>query len=100
MPVHERPVLIPADLLRDENLSPDEIFAGQGANRLENVKSRIAERACKHLAAARKLAAPHKALAAFLPAALVPLMLRARHRELPLYRRQMALLRASLTGRI
>ena len=61
-----------------------------------------------HFSQARKLAKPRKALAAFLPAAPVPLYLaRLGARdfdvfrmpvEIPLYRRQFAMLRASWRG--
>jgi phytoene synthase len=49
---------------------------------------------------ARHLSQPAAALAAFLPAALVPLYLKRRMLELPLYRKQLTLLSAALRGRI
>jgi phytoene synthase len=52
------------------------------------------------LAAARKAKMPKQALAAFLPATLVPLYLRNPARDVPIHRRQIALLGASLRGRI
>jgi phytoene synthase len=93
-------LFLPADLLREACLSPDEIFAGQGGEKLETVKTKIAERAHRRLSSARKYVIPPTALAAFLPAALVPLMLRARKAELPLYRRQIALFGAAWRKRI
>ena len=93
-------LFLPADLLREAALSPDEIFAGQGGEKLETVKTKIAQRALRRLSSARKYTIPREALAAFLPAALVPLMLRSRKAELPLYRRQIALYGAAWRKRI
>lgn len=52
------------------------------------------------LARARRLPKPGHALAAFLPAALVPLMLREPPRDIAIHRRQLALLGAALRGRV
>ena len=49
-------------------------------------------------AAAQDLAKPGDALAAFLPAALVPLYLK--RPDPPLYRRQLVFLRAAICGRL
>jgi phytoene synthase len=54
----------------------------------------------ERLARARRLTVPRQALAAFLPAALVPLYLRRSMKDLPLYRKQLAMLSASLRGRV
>ncbi len=54
----------------------------------------------QRLARARTLATPKKALPAFLPATLVPLYLRNPRKDVPVHRRQLALLGASLRGRI
>jgi phytoene/squalene synthetase len=56
--------------------------------------------AIAHLARARKLPKPGKALAAFLPASLVPLYLHNPAKDIPIHRRQLRLLSASLRGRI
>jgi phytoene synthase len=54
-----------------------------------------------HLAAAHRLARPGRALPAFLPAATVPVYAKAPPgAHVPLYRRQLAMLRASLRGRL
>jgi len=53
-----------------------------------------------HLARARTLPKPRKALAAFLPAALVPLYLHNPAKDVPVHRRQLRLLGASMRGRI
>jgi len=52
------------------------------------------------LAQARRLAKPRRAVAAFLPAALVPLYLRNPKKDVPLYRKQLAMLAASMRGSI
>lgn len=54
----------------------------------------------EHLARARSLARPKKIIAAFLPAALVPLYLRDPQKDVPLHRRQLRLLHAGMQGRI
>jgi phytoene synthase len=100
-------LMLPRDMLEAERLSRDDIFTGKNAG-LRPVIATIAERARTRLAAARKLPRPKQALAAFLPAALVPLKLKRltaagldpfRHKaEVPLHRRQLALLSAALRG--
>jgi phytoene/squalene synthetase len=59
-----------------------------------------AEAAAAHLRLARRMARPKRALAAFLPAALVPIYLRDPRKDVSIHRRQIALLGASLRGRI
>jgi len=103
-------VMLPRDMLEAEGLSRDDVLAGQYPERLRPVVAAIAERARTRLAAARKLPRPKQALTAFLPAALVPLKLKRltaagfdpfRHKaEVPLHRRQLALLSAALRGGI
>lgn len=102
-------MMLPRDMLEAEGLSRDDILAGKNIG-LRPVIALIAERARSRLAAARKLPRPKQALAAFLPAALVPLKLKRltaagldpfRHKaEVPLHRRQLALLSAALRGGI
>jgi phytoene/squalene synthetase len=58
------------------------------------------EDARTHLARARRMAKPKRTLPAFLPASLVPLYLRNPAKEVSIHRRQLALLSASLRGRI
>jgi phytoene/squalene synthetase len=103
-------VYLPLDLLRAEGLSPEDVLAGRACAKLKAAIGRVADRARAHLAAARKLHQPKAALAAFLPATLVPLYLNAvtkpsfdpfRQRVEPaLFRRQFALLSASFRGTI
>jgi phytoene synthase len=102
-------VMLPRDMLEAEGLSRDDILAGKNIG-LRPVIAPIAERARSRLATARRLPRPKQALAAFLPAALVPLKLKRltaagfdpfRHKaEVPLHRRQLALLSAALRGGI
>ncbi len=101
---------LPKDLLAGESLTPQEVFAGRGGARLRRVMDVVAARARLHLAAARSHGRPGAGLAAVLPAATVPAYLKLITRpgfdpftmpaELPLYRRQLSLLGASLRGRI
>jgi phytoene synthase len=103
-------VMLPRDMLAAGGLSRDDVLARRDPDRLRPVIAAIAERARTRLAAARKLPRPKQALAAFLPAALVPLKLKRltaagfdpfRHKaEVPLHRRQLALLSAALRGGI
>ena len=53
-----------------------------------------------HLLRAKRLPKPGRSLAAFLPAALVPLYLVNPAKDVPIHRRQLRLLSASLRGRI
>lgn len=54
----------------------------------------------EHLKLARRMKKPKRALVAFLPATLVPLYLRDPGKDVSIHRRQIALLGASLRGRI
>lgn len=101
---------LPMDLLNTVNLSPDEIFAGQGGDRLKAVMGQISLRAKDHLDAARKFGRPRRALAAILPAALVPIYLNCMARrgfepfrhpaQVSQARKQWALLSAATRGKI
>jgi 15-cis-phytoene synthase len=71
-------------------------LAGQRGGRFANVDTTVLAR--QHLAAARAMEMPKAALAAFLPAALVPLYLK--RADPALWRKLAALLRAGLRGRL
>jgi phytoene/squalene synthetase len=60
----------------------------------------VADEARGHLARARRLPKPGAVLPAFLPATLVPLYLRDPRRDIPIHRRQIALLGGTLRGRV
>jgi len=101
---------LPLDMLAAEKLSPEEIFAGRGREKLKPVIRKIAAHAGGKLALARRVSIPSTAFAAVLPAATVPAYLRLvtqpdfdpfRDRaELPLWRRQLAMVRANVRGKI
>jgi phytoene synthase len=71
----------------------------RGKRFLVDVEATAVE-ALQRLAKARAMPKPGVALPAFLPAVLVPLYLKHGERDVPLYRRQLAFLSASLRGRI
>lgn len=102
---------LPADLLKAEGILPDDIFAGKvDLSRLRNVTLAIAVYARAHYEAARKRPIPGHSLPALMPASLVPLYLKKISRAAfdPLrtlsdsanYCKQIAFLRAALTGRL
>jgi phytoene synthase len=112
VPFHaaRRKLFLPADLLKAENLDAEDIFATRKILEIKHVFETIAERAHMHMKAARRLPKPRKALAAVMPAATVPATLKLmtardfnpfRDRtEIPMHRRQLAMLRASFRGRL
>lgn len=73
--------------------------SGRGKASLADTAPAVAD-ARRHLEAARRLKKPRRALAAFLPASLVPLYLRDPRKDVPIHRRQMTLLGSSLRGRV
>lgn len=94
---------LPLDLLTALHATPEEFF------HLENTDPRfvaairqVGLKAREHFLSARALPRPGVALAAILPAALVPVYLRklARARDVPIHRRQMALLSAAMKRRL
>jgi phytoene synthase len=111
IPFHaaRRKTYLPLDFLAAEGLSVEEIFAGRNTPSLNRIVRRLGDRARERLAAARKCPAPMSLMAA-LPGALVPVYLKRILRkgfdplhtlvEVPLFRRQLALLRAAMFGRL
>ncbi len=101
---------LPESLIRTVDLTPEQLFAGQGREQTRAVMAQMAIWAREHLAKARELRIPRAALPAYLPAALTPLYLRRAMRrgfdplrrtlDLPLHRRQVRLLAAAMRGRI
>jgi phytoene synthase len=112
IPFHaaRRKVNLPADLLAAAGTSRDDILATHSGQKLGPVIARIADAARQHLMKARALPKPGAALPAFLPAATAPLYLKRMTApdfdsfrdavEVPLFRRQFAMLRATWRGRI
>jgi phytoene synthase len=107
--VSQHRLYFPADMLKDEGISPDEIFTGKfDFSKLARMTSAITAHARAHYLAARARRIPDHALPALMPSSLVPLYLRKlfradldplrRSTEIANYRKQIAFLRAALTG--
>jgi len=91
---------MPLDLLEAVGLMPEIFFALEQDPRRDAVTRQLALRARDHFLACRNGARPRAALAALLPAALVPVYLRRLGRDVPIHRRQMALLAAAMKKRL
>lgn len=101
---------LPRDLLKDNGIAIAELRPGTAAPKLAPVIAAIAARARAHHLFARKRPKPRHAMAAVLPAALVPLYARrvirkgaellSEAQEIPLYRRQWAMLCAATVGHV
>jgi len=92
---------LPLDLLSALHLTPEEFFhLEKNDQRLTAAIRQTGLRARDHFLAARAAPRPGAALAAVLPAALVPVYLRNISREVPIHRRQMALLSAAMKRRL
>lgn len=107
---HRHKLYLPLDILASVNLTPEEIFAGRAENKVKAVMRQTALRARQKFLDARRLGRAKAALPAILPAALVPLYARRVLRpwfrpygpvaNIPVHRRQMALLSAAMKGRL
>lgn len=105
-----RRLALPVASLRAAGVSPEAIFAGEASAGLAAAFAEMAEAARAHLSAAREMPAPRKFLPALLPAVLVPLYLKPMTRggfnpfremvDVPVYRRQLAMLGAVMRGRL
>ena len=102
-------LFLPADLLVQHAAVPQDIFAGQSSDGLIVALAHLREVAAQHYEEARAATAAPTAVAAWLPAAPVPLYLRALKRgerqpfravDVPQWRRQWALWRAARGGRL
>ena len=91
---------LPIDLLKAVGLTPDEFFVLENDPRIEAALRQTALRARDHFLIARRTSRPRAALPALLPAALVPVYLKRLGREVPIHRRQMALLAAAMKQRL
>jgi phytoene synthase len=92
---------LPLDLLSVLHLTPQDFFhLEKGDPRLLAASRQTALKARDHFLAARAAPRPGAALAAILPAALVPVYLRKLGREVPIHRRQMALLSAAMKRKL
>ena len=111
IPVHaaRRKIYLPAAMLTEEEASIEEVFAGRNSPSLHRVIRRLADHAREHFAAARRSMAGPSIIAA-LPGALVPVYLNRlvckdfdpfhSSADVPLFRKQLALLRAATMGRL
>jgi len=91
---------MPLDLLNAVGLTPEIFFTLERDTRRDAVARQLALRARDHFLASRNGPRPRAALAALLPAALVPVYVRRLGREVPIHRRQMALLAAAMKKRL
>ncbi len=92
---------LPLDLLAALHVTPQDFFhLEKGDPRLAAATRQTALKARDHFLAARKGPKPAAALAAILPAALVPVYLRKLGRDVPIHRKQMALLSAAMKKRL
>jgi phytoene synthase len=91
---------LPLDLLNAVGLTPEMFFEVRHDPRMDAVAHQLALRARDHFLVARRGPRPRAALPALLPAALVPVYLRRLGREVPIHRRQMALLGAAMKQRL
>jgi NADH dehydrogenase [ubiquinone] 1 alpha subcomplex assembly factor 6 len=91
---------LPLDLLGAVGLTPDVFFELRDDPRVDAVAHQLALRARDHFLAARNGPRPRAGLAALLPAALVPVYLKRLGRDVPIHRRQMALLGAAMKKRL
>ena len=101
LPFHNRrhKLYLPLTLLREEGLTPDEFFVLENGPRIGKVVRRAMLRARDHFLAARQVR-PRASLPAILPAALVPVYLKRMGKDVPIHRRQMALLSAAMKRRL
>jgi len=92
---------LPLDLLSALDVTPEAFFHLEpGEPRRASAVRQVALKARDHFLAARQAPKPGAALAAILPAALVPVYLRKLGRDVPIHRRQMALLSAAMKKRL
>jgi phytoene synthase len=92
---------LPLDLLSALHVTPEEFFhLDKGDERLAAAVRQVRLKARDHFLAARAAQRPGPALAAVLPAALVPVYLRKLDQEVPIHWRQMALLSAAMKRRL
>jgi NADH dehydrogenase [ubiquinone] 1 alpha subcomplex assembly factor 6 len=105
-----RRLMLPTEALRALSLSQEQIFSGTMDAKVTGLFALTVERARDHLSRARKSRVPRAQLPALLPAALVPLTAKVLTRpgfnpfrdvtEIPVHRRQIAMLSAMMRGKL
>lgn len=112
LPFHavKRRLMLPQEALRAAAISQEQIFSGTMDDKTTALIGLAAARARHHLDAARKAKMPRAHLPALLPCSLVPLYLKHLTRsgfnpfrdaaDVPVYRRQLAMLAATFRGAI
>jgi phytoene synthase len=102
LPFHKRrhKLYLPRDLLGAFELTPEEFLVLDNDPRIAAAVRQAGLRAREHFLAARRGPRPRAALPAILPAALVPGYLKRMGRDVPIHRRQMALLAAAMKQRL
>jgi len=110
LPFHaaKRRLMLPLEALRAAALSQEQIFSGTMDEKITALIASAAARARGHFDAARKITTPREHLPALLPATLIPLYLKRLMRagfnpfrdviDVPVYRRQLAMLGAMISG--
>ncbi|HEY4274899.1 MAG TPA: squalene/phytoene synthase family protein [Rhizomicrobium sp.] len=91
---------LPLDLLSALHLTADEFFILDNDPRIGAAVRQTGLRARDHFLAARRGPKPRASLPALLPAALVPVYIKKLGRDVPIHRRQMALLAAAMKQRL
>ncbi len=91
---------MPLDLLQAVGVTPEVFFTLEHDTRRAAVVRQLALRARDHFLASRNGPRPRAALPALLPAALVPVYIKRLGRDVPIHRRQMALLAAAMKKRL
>jgi phytoene synthase len=103
-------VMLPAELLESARVSERDLLSGRMSENISALIARVTQITRNHLDAAKTPRVPRALLPALLPAALVPLYLSAMTRsgfdpfcdstEAPVHRRQLAMLKAMIRGRL
>lgn len=105
-----RKLFLPLDLLNAQGLNAEDVFAGRGGEALKTVITQVALAARAHMKTAKKHKLAARTLPALMPASLAPLYLSAvtargfqpfhSAPDVPLYRRQIAMMGAAIRGRV
>jgi len=103
-------LMLPRDLVLAAGLDIDDILAGKETPLLKRVVAEMSDAARRHLKGAREDSVMRRYLPALLPASLAPLYLRLINRgdfepfrdapDLPVHRRQLAIIGAMMRGRV